>query len=363
MAKRSSLFIAALSSELAVSNGQPPQEFRLFPAGRFHSVDGRPDLPADGWLMNAQVAARLIAAAKARRSDYVIDYEHQTLHAAKNGQRAPAAAWFHDLQWREGDGLYVVAPRWTAAAASHVADHEYRYVSPVFSWDKTTGEVTAILHAALVNDPGLDGLTDFSALGAHFADFSEEEPMDLLTKLFIAAGLPAPKDEAAATAALSNLTAEAAKVKPLETEVTALKAKLTPLETEVAALKANTGNPDPAKFVPIATMTEMQTQIAALSAQINGGEVDGLVKSAIDEGKLLPAQEAWARDLGKKDVAALKSFLATAPANAALAGGTQTGGKDPVKTPGKLSDVELAVCKSTGISTEEFLKTRDAAAA
>jgi len=350
MAKRilpSRFSVTALSALLPASDGQPPREFRLFPAGRFRAIDGqRPDKPAAGWLMNAQAATRLIAAAKARQSDYVIDYEHQTLFAAKNGQPAPAAAWFHDLEWREGDGLYVVDPNWTAAAARHVTANEYRYVSPVFAWDRVTGEVTTIHHAALVNDPGLDGLTDFSALGAHFPEnhFSEEEPMELITKLFIAAGLAAPADEAAATAALSNLKAAADQVKPLE--------------TAVAALKAQT--PDPAKFVPVGTMQDMQTQIAALSAQINGGEVDGLVKSAISEGKLLPAQEAWARDLGKKDVAALKSYLVTAPVVSALAGNSQTNGKDPEKKPGTLTDVELAVCKAQGISAEDFLKTKAA---
>jgi len=351
MAKRSlfaaSPSIAALAAALPVTNGQPPLEFRLFPAGRFHAVDGRPSEPAAGWLMNAAVAARLIAAAQARQSDYVIDYEHQTLHAAKNGQPAPAAGWFHNLAWREGDGLYVVLPNWTAAAAAHVADRAYRYISPVFSWDKSTGAVLAIHHAALVNDPGLDGLTDFSALSAQIfaTPFSDEDPMDKITELFVAAGLPAPADIAAATTALTALKAQADQAAALG--------------TEVAALKAQT--PDPAKFVPVGTMQQLQTQVAALSAQIVGGEVDGLVKTALADGKLLPVQESWARDLGQKDVAALKAYLVSAPANPALAGKTQTEGKSHEATPGQLSETERAVCKAQGISAEDFLKTRDAA--
>ncbi|WP_153116030.1 phage protease [Rhodocyclus tenuis] len=343
--------IAALAAELPVSAGQPPAEFRLFPAGRFRSVDGRPERPAKGWLMDARVAARLIDAAKARKSDYVIDYEHQTLHAAKNGQPAPAAAWFHDLEWREGDGLYCVTPTWTAAAAAHVAAREYRYVSPVFTWDKDTGEVLKLLHGALVNDPGIDGLTDFSALRAFGPEGSTHggDDMDLLEKLLGALGLPADADAETGLATVTALKAKAGKADALTTEVAALKASA----------------PDPARFVSVETMRALQTEVAALKTQLQGGEVDGLVKTALAESRLLPAQETWARELGGKDVAALKSYLGTVTPNPALAGKTQTEGKgagsrDEATT---LSVVELAVCKATGTSAEDFLKTKQATAA
>lgn len=349
MAERSSRRFAALAFELPVHDGQAPKRFRMFPAGRFHAVDGRAEQPPQGWLMDDQAAARLIAAAKSRKSDYVIDYEHQTLNAASNGKKAIAACWFHDWDWVPGDGLYVIAPRWTAAAAQHIAADEYRYVSPVFAWHPTTGEVLAFYHAGLVNSPGLDGLTDFSALGAEYPELSpEEESMDLLAKLFAALGLPAPADEAAATTTLTALKAAADTVQTLS--------------GEIAALKAGSATVDPAKFVPIDTMKDLQAQVAALSAQIRGGEVDVLVKQALDAGKLLPAQETWARDLGQKDVAALKSYLGTAPVVSALAGRTQTGGQGPEVGTDGLADAERAVCKQMGLSAEDFLKTKKGSA-
>jgi phage I-like protein len=41
------------------------------------------------------------------------------------------------------------------------------------------------------------------------------------------------------------------------------------------------GNPDPAKFVPIEAMTAMQSQIAALTAKFQTGEVNDVVTVAL----------------------------------------------------------------------------------
>lgn len=112
--------------------------------------------------MNRTAALKIIGEANARTSDYVIDYEHQSLGASKNGTPAPAAGWFKRLEWREGDGLYVVDARWTDLAARMIADKEYRYISPVFSFGKN-GQVSSVFCAAITNTPALDGLTDLAA--------------------------------------------------------------------------------------------------------------------------------------------------------------------------------------------------------
>lgn len=130
---------------------------------------------------------------------------------------------------------------------------------------------------------------------------------ETLKKLLAALGLPEKTAEADAL-----------------TAVAALKTQSEAAAAEIVALKA--ASPDPAKFVPVETMKALQTEVAALTARITGGEVDSLVKAAIEGGKLLPAQEKWARDLGTKDIAALKAYLDTAQPIAALKG-SQTGGK------------------------------------
>ena len=132
--------------------------------------------------------------------------------------------------------------------------------------------------------------------------------------------------------------------------------------TQIAALTA--AEPDPAKYVPIAALQDVQTQYAALSTEVRNKEVDGLVTVALSEAVLLPSLEKWARDLGAKDIDALKAFLETAQPIAALTG-TQTGGREPAggSGAGELSDAELAMCSAMGTLPEDFKKTKAATAA
>ncbi len=135
---------------------------RLIPAGNFRATDGRP-VGLTGWVMTEANALTIIKAAALRADDFVIDYEHQTLQASKNGQPAPAAGWFKRLEWRAGQGLFAVDVRWTARASAMIIAREYRYISPVFGFDAKTGEVQSLRSAAITNDPALDGLSDITA--------------------------------------------------------------------------------------------------------------------------------------------------------------------------------------------------------
>lgn len=112
-----------------------------------------------------------------------------------------------------------------------------------------------------------------------------------------------------------------------------LEAKVAALEVENAQLKAQNTElsakaPDPAQFVPVDAMAAMQTELAAMKAKDQEREVNDLIQPALLAGKLLPAQEAWAHELGKANLSALKTFIDTAQPVAALAG-TQTGGQGP----------------------------------
>jgi len=337
------LALAACAFELNAGN-----ELQLLPAGDFHARDGRPT-DAPRWRVDAAIAARLIAQLKARTTPLVIDYEHQTLNAEYNGKPAPAAGWFSRVEWREGKGLYALDVEWTAAAAELIGKREYRFLSPVFSYDKRTGAVTQLLMAAITNHPALDGMDELHARAA--ARFSSglnpEEPSvnEILKAILLALGLAETASQEDALAAVDVL-----KKKAGDAEKDAGDAK-----KEIAALKAAV---DPATHVPIEAMKALQEQVAALTARITADQVDTLVRGAIDEGKLLPAQEAWARAYGKKDVAALSQYLDSAPTVAALQG-TQTGGKEPGGDgKGGLSADELAVCKATGISADDFKKAK-----
>lgn len=174
MKSNTAICAVALSVEFG-----PGKEVQLLPAGEFRATDGRPaNLPA--WKINAAIAARIIGIASRAANDIVIDYEHQTILATKNGQPAPAAGWFKQMEWREGVGLFATDVRWTPRAAAMIRAREYRYFSPTFSFDPATGEVTKILHAGLTNSPALDGMASVALrAGASSADaatsLSEQE--------------------------------------------------------------------------------------------------------------------------------------------------------------------------------------------
>ena len=350
---------------------------QLTPAGTFKPNDGR-ELKPGAWRIDAASAQHVIERFKSRGKPPVIDYEHQTLKKEQNGQPAPAAGWIRDLRWVDGQGLYAVAEL-TARARDYIKAGEYLYFSPVFEYDEATGTVLAVHMGALTNDPGISGMEPLSLVAAATAAFlppnpPRQEPSvnPLLKALLAALGLPETTPEPAAIAALTAL----GPLQPLQARAnvatavcTALKlpADATPEAVTAACTTLRTAQPDtpdPARFVPIESVTALQGQIAALTARQVQADVDAQIKPALADGRLLPALETWARDLGKKDIAALTAFLTAAKPIAALAG-TQTGGKAPMATASgdqQLSADELAVCNSMGITPEAYRKAGTAMA-
>lgn len=360
-----SLSVAVLAFE--VGNGT---EFRLFPAGEFRARDGRPgNVPA--WRMDATIAAALIRQLETQGVDLVIDYEHQTLLTEKNGLPAPASGWVKHgtpcgFEWREGDGLYVVNPEWTGRAKGYIDANEYRYISPVFLYDKT-GAVTKVLHIALTNDPALDeqpGITD--AVAAKFSaslSFNPQENTvneELLEQLRWLLNLPVGATAEEVIAQLQKLI-DQLKAGPAQAAASFDLVKyLNDQGTQIAALKSAT--PNPAEYVGIAVLKATQDELAtsrsdlaALRQQIAGNELEGVVSAALAAGKLLPAQEAWARDLGSKDLAALKGFIDTALVVAPVE--SQTGGTPPAGDAKELTESQLAICKQLSVSPEDYAKT------
>lgn len=321
--------VAALAVDLAAAGGAPV-EFRLLPLGRFKSSDGsgRPVEVKEGWLLDRNGAQQIAALSVGRVSRCVIDFEHQTLRSAENGKPAPAAGWFSRLEAR-ADGLWAVGVEWTAQAAQMIADKQYRYISPVFPYDRRTGAVLGIAHAALTNDPGLDGLTDLAAMAALANQFltpptQEEMPMKAL---LAALGLPETATEAEALAALS-------------------------------ALKAT--SPDPAKYVDVGVLTAkhaehalVAAELAALKAEKHQAEVDAVIQAALAAGKLSPATEPHARKLAEVGLADLSAFI-DASVPVIVPDTTQTGGKGGDGKPHQHSGVDTAVMKALGLTAEQF---------
>ncbi|MEQ1966279.1 phage protease [Xenorhabdus nematophila] len=357
--------IAALTSLI---RGNHQNEIQLFPAGEFRANDGR---PADcaSWVMTREIAESLIQQVNGRETPLVIDYEHQTLRAIKNGQPAPAAGWFQTLEWREGEGLYAVNVDWTDNASQAIAANEYRFISPVFLYDQQ-GHVTALLHSALTNTPALDGMDAVMlAAASRLAALNTPQPEDhsvddelikeLLNNLRWMLNLPA-------TATTADIIAELQKAIDLisngQGTATAASQGLLDLlqaqRTQIADLSSKAY--DPAKYVPIAGYQELQAQLNSERQHAQVSQIDSLVLAALNDGRLTPALEDWAKELGRTNFAALITHLEKAQPIAALSslqsGGQTPAAVSPTHTLTELDTDALAICTQFGLSPEDLKK-------
>lgn len=373
------LLHAILAASLPITAGA--RRVQLLPAGEFAARDGRPG-KGRAWRLGDEQGQRVAAAMNAELAtgtEIVIDYEHQTLHAASNGQPAPAAGWITAVTWQPGKGL-MAEVQWTERAQAAIAADEYRYISPVITWDEDSGEVTAVHLAALVNHPALLGMDPAQALSAlsalHRGAADDTTPSTTGApdmKLILAAlstflGAQTPlADEAAAVAALQAYKAPPGLPDALR-QALALpdEADEAAALTAVAALKAAQA-PAPAKAAPemVALVASLQAQVAALSASAQQAQAAQAVDEAIAAGKLTPAQRDQYLELGRKDMAMLSALLAAAPVIPGLAG--QSGGRKDDEPGGSavtaLSAAQRQIADQLGIPHADYLKSLQGAAA
>jgi phage I-like protein len=359
--------IAALTVALPA---QADGAVQVFPAGEFDAPRGA-FMGAGPWRLDSQSAAALIARIGALSNDILIDYDHQSI---QDGAQPPilAAGWLPRAagwEWREGQGLFHTAPRWTPIAAQRIADGELRYVSAVFPYDPDTGHPLDILSVAVTNSPALDGMQPLvAALSARIAATSTltpEMPVDeLLEQLRWMLNLPLSAGASEILAELNKLRAK------IEGDTATAATSRGNLLDYIATLKTKPATPDPARYAPVALVTELQAEVAALKAGGVRKEADGLLEAALSAGKIAsPAKRAYANSLAGLDaegqpiagasvnVAALRAYLDSEEPLAAL-GGSQTGGQPPagVDQPGELSGTEIGACKLMGLSPEQYKK-------
>ncbi|BCB62262.1 hypothetical protein HaloA020_29630 [Halomonas sp. A020] len=337
---------------------------RLMPAGTFHAPRGA----AEGtgpWHLSAEAAQAIIRLAAARSTDIAIDYEHQILYSEKNGQPAPASGWVdpRSLEYRE-DGLYGTVT-WTAKARAAIEEGpngeppEYRYLSPVFPYD-ANGVPLDLLHLALTNTPAIDeGAAQLAAARMAIAHDVTDDAQEIDTvkreQLIKTLGLAAEATDEQIDTAIAALKAAKADADAFRTALGA-KDDAKPAEA-VAALKATSAaaTPDMTQFVPVAVYQETTQQLAALKANSNTAELEALITEGLNDGRI--AGKATADWLRTQGLAACKAHIEGAPSIAALKA-TQTQGKPPegieTKGDGKLTDAELAVCKSIGLTPEQY---------
>lgn len=338
---KSSLRIGALNALITPLAEGDSQRVQLLPAGTFRAADGRPtDAPC--WILGSSQAANVIADAAVRTNDFMLDYEHQTINAEKNGQPNPAAGWFKQLEFDPEQGLFATDVRWTDRAQAMIDAKEYRYVSALFLYDMQ-GNVVRLINAALTNTPALDGMDELLA-AASLICLQETNQMDENLRLALCSllGLAQDADEAAIAQALT--LAQEKVFKPAAcsslTDLIALK------DQRIAALSQQNGktggDPDPTKYTPNTVVDDLRTQLAALSEKVTATEAEGLIEAALSDGRIIAgADEDWMRQLAKKDIELFKAGLSVRKPNPALIG-LQTGGKEPA-----------AVLSTAALSTDQ----------
>jgi phage I-like protein len=290
----------------------------LVPAGTFMGRDGR------GPYRLADPAAVIEASRRqAGQREIPVDYEHQIDFAAKNGQPAPAAGWIKGLQAR-ADGIWGLVD-WTPKAALHIAEREYRYISPVITTkrDGPVSTITGLLRAALVNTPNLDQLTALAK-----AESTMDDGLQELRQLL---GLADDADAAAITAKVREVLSS-----------------------------QHTAKADPAAYVPIGAFERVLAEVNRLSQGITLQAAEQHVADQIKAGNMPPFLKDWGVDL----------CTSNKPAFDALIGRTKGAFNGLLRTivpgvppgdatrPGALTESELAICANMGLTEAEFMSAR-----
>jgi phage I-like protein len=288
-----------------------PDWVQLIPAGpRVIGRDGR------WWVMaDPQAVADRFDASKLPQ----IDIEHSSEIKAPMGEPAPAVGWIGGFEVR--DGAIWGRVDWTPTGADLVSTRAYRYLSPVFTYNFTTGEIDRIVSAGLTNQPNLE----MAALNA-----AQENSMD--RALLEALGLAATATAADALVAVNAL------------------------RTERDTARNAVQTPDPTRFVPVADHQLALNRIATFEQADTArrdAEIAAAVDAAIADGKVAPASKDFylAACRAEGGLTRFKDHMGTAPKITAPSG---LDGKTPETKPDALDADALAVCRMFGTDPVAF---------
>lgn len=318
---------AALAFEMPRESAETPttapEWVQVFPLGpEIHANDGRFFRISDPAALVARIQATLEA------GPLLVDYEHRSYY----GVDSQAAGWCHAAELRD-DGIWAQID-WTDTARDKIAAREYRFISPEFQTHISTSEILTLDAISLVNRPAF---TMAAIAAAQFATAKTPEEQSMKN---IAAALGLPEDA---------------------TEETIL-AKINEGKTELASARMP---PAPDKYMPradydtaIARATTAEAKLAALEKAGREAEIETVIASAIREGKIAPASKEHYVKLAQGSVDGfeqVKQLCASLPkviADPQIPGGQSNAGE--------LSDYELHIASSMGLSADDYKKAKGA---
>lgn len=319
--------LVAINIELP-EDGSVPEWLELIPAGpEVVGRDGR------AWLLDRpdEVVANSLGG-----RDLPLDWEHSTEIKAPKGEPAPAAGWVTELQNRGGAVWGRV--EWTPRGREAVANREYRYISPVFLFDKATRRIVRLKSAGLTNSPNLH-LTALNRGTDPGSTDHEETAMKLSEALRKALGLAEEATEADALTAINRMKDE----------------------HRTALNRAD--NPSLEKFVPRADYdqaleraTNAEQALADREKETLEAEIEAAINQALEAGKITPAtvdyHKASCREKGGLE--RFKKYVEAAPA---VADPTDLDGKKPDGEKDQALNAEQArIAAMFGNSAEDLAK-------
>jgi phage I-like protein len=207
-----------------------------------------------------------------------------------------------------------------------IARREYRYLSPSFLFHPNTRQIVKLKGAGLVHNPNLYLTALASQETGMTPDKTTQKPGD---------------GEAMDLAAFAAAIARMLGLPPD-----------TPQETIFAKLKEKIGaDPDPAKFVPVATVQAMLAERNLSLATASEERAGQKVAEALRLGHISPALKDWATALCRSDEASFDRFMeSSVPQFAHIFKPTHAAGQPPRPQHHKASsDLADAICSQLGL--------------
>lgn len=308
------------------------QTIQIFPKGpNLQTVDGRSFKISDPQKLADRINERASAA------PILVDYDHLSAFDPDDGGSSKAAGWIDRVEVRDGEIWAVVT--WTVTAAEAIANGEYRFISPEFSAVKTSTEVFSLDAVALVNRPAFS----MKALAAKNSNSTNppdgDEPM--LKAIAKELGLPEDATEAQILAAMRQRNQDH--------------------ETALASAKAAAKTPSVDDFMPRADYDKVLARAESAEANLKKQsqaafteKVTASIDKAVADGKITPGSKEHYTALCTDEDQLAKVMAAVGSAPAVIQTTPITG--KPSDGADALTDAQKEMCRSTGVSENDFKK-------
>lgn len=304
-----------------------PVELPLFAAGSNKTTKGE-------FVWSARSVQECANFDAQRGIDSVIDYEHASLSArwANDPAAAGKAAGWYKLDAR-AEGAFAKGVSWTKSGAQSLNSREFRYLSPTIFFDEDTREITAIVNAALTNNP--------ATMKANPLVMSSDPTENDMKSILVALGLTAAASEGEALIALQQIRRERDEVLSITGKTSAPEAVAT-----ISAWKAAS-----------ARVESLSTEVAKLTAEKTKQGIDAVIKRGLEEKRITPAQ-VQSLTTNFTSVEALTAFIDASPKNTVLAPPAKEPSSGGANDVASLSAEEKEIAALMGVDLKKLAETK-----